>query len=65
MTRVAWPFCRAWRTTGEAAKFAREVRENERRSREKHKNRRLGQRIDFLWFLTGLHDLLSDAKRFL
>ena len=40
MTRVAWPFCRAWRTTGEAAKFAREVRENERRSREKNKNRR-------------------------
>ena len=40
MTRVAWSFCRAWRTTGEAAKFAREVRENERRSREKHKNRR-------------------------
>ena len=40
MTRVAWPFCRALRTTGEAAKFAREVRENERRSREKNKNRR-------------------------
>ena len=37
MTRVAWPFCRAWRTSGEAAKFAREVRENERRSREKNK----------------------------
>ena len=32
---VAWRFCRAGRTSGEAAKFAREVRENDRRSREK------------------------------
>ena len=34
---VAWRFCRAGRTSGEAAKFAREARENERRSREKNK----------------------------
>ena len=32
---VAWRFCRAGRTSGVAAKFAREARENERRSREK------------------------------
>ena len=32
---VAWRFCRAGRTSGEAAKFAREARENERQSREK------------------------------
>ena len=36
---IAWQFCRAWRTSGEAAKFTREVRENERRSCEKNKNR--------------------------
>ena len=35
---VAWRFCRAGRTSGEAAKFARESRENERQSREKNKN---------------------------
>ena len=34
---VAWRFCRAGRTSGVAAKFAREARENERRSREKKK----------------------------
>ena len=33
---VAWRFCRAGRRTGVAAKFAREARENERRSREKN-----------------------------
>ena len=32
---VAWRFCRAGRTSGEAATFARE---NERQSREKNKN---------------------------
>ena len=32
---VAWRFCRAGRTSGVVAKFAREARENERRSREK------------------------------
>ena len=32
---VAWRFCRAGRTSGQAAKFACEARENERRSREK------------------------------
>ena len=32
---VAWRFCRAGRRSGVAAKFAREARENERRSREK------------------------------
>ena len=31
-------FCRARRTSGEAAKLAREARENERRSRDKNKN---------------------------
>ena len=36
---VAWQFCRAGRRSGAAAKFAREARENERRSREKNKNR--------------------------
>ena len=36
---VAWRFCRAGRRSGVAAKFAREARENERRSREKNKNR--------------------------
>ena len=35
---VAWRFCRAGRRSGVAAKFAREARENERRSREKNKN---------------------------
>ena len=35
---VAWRFCRAGRTSGVAAKFVREVRENERLSREKNKN---------------------------
>ena len=35
---VAWQFCRAGRTSGVAAKFARQARENERRSREKSKN---------------------------
>ena len=34
---VAWRFCRAGRTSGEAAKFAREVHENEQQSREKNK----------------------------
>ena len=34
---VAWRFCRAGRRSGVAAKFAREARENERRSREKNK----------------------------
>ena len=34
---VAWRFCRAERRSGVAAKFAREARENERRSREKNK----------------------------
>ena len=34
---VAWRFCRVGRTSGEAAKFAGEVRENERQSREKNK----------------------------
>ena len=42
-------FCRAGRTSGEAAKFAREARENERRSREKNKNRLPG----FEGFLTA------------
>ena len=32
---VAWRFCRAGRRSSVAAKFAREARENERRSREK------------------------------
>ena len=32
---VAWRFCRSGRRSGVAAKFAREARENERRSREK------------------------------
>ena len=36
---VAWRFCRSGRRSGVAAKFAREARENERRSREKNKNR--------------------------
>ena len=36
---VAWRFCRAGRRSGVAGKFAREARENERRSREKNKNR--------------------------
>ena len=36
---VAWQFCRAGRKSGVAAKFAREARENEGRSREKNKNR--------------------------
>ena len=36
---VASRFCRAGRRSGVAAKFAREARENERRSREKNKNR--------------------------
>ena len=36
---VAWRFCRAGRRSGVAAKFTREARENERRSREKNKNR--------------------------
>ena len=37
---VAWRFCRAGRRarSGVAAKFGREARENERRSREKNKN---------------------------
>ena len=35
---VAWRFCWAGRRSGIAAKFAREARENERRSREKNKN---------------------------
>ena len=35
---VAWRFCRAGRRSGVATKFAREARENERRSREKNKN---------------------------
>ena len=34
---VAWRFCRAGRRSGVAAKFAREARENERRSRKKNK----------------------------
>ena len=34
---VAWRFCRAGRRSGVAAKFVREARENERRSREKNK----------------------------
>ena len=34
---VAWRCCRAGRRSGVAAKFAREARENERRSREKNK----------------------------
>ena len=34
---VAWRFCRAGRRSGVAAKFAREARENERRSHEKNK----------------------------
>ena len=34
-------FCRAGRTSGEAAKFAREAAENERRSRDKNKNQLL------------------------
>ena len=34
---VAWRFCRAGRRSRVAAKFAREARENERRSREKNK----------------------------
>ena len=38
---VAWRFCRAGRRSGVAAKFAREARENERRSREKNKNKLL------------------------
>ena len=38
---VAWRFCRAGRTRGVAEKFAREARENERRSREKKKNQLL------------------------
>ena len=40
---VAWRFCWAGRRSGVAAKFAREARENERRSREKNKNRRVFQ----------------------
>ena len=36
---VAWRFCRAERRSGVAARFAREARENGRRSREKNKNR--------------------------
>ena len=36
---VAWRFCRVGCRSGVAAKFAREARENERRSREKNKNR--------------------------
>ena len=35
---VAWRFCWAGWRSGVAAKFAREARENERRSREKNKN---------------------------
>ena len=35
---VAWRFCRAGHRSGVAAKFAREARENERRSPEKNKN---------------------------
>ena len=39
---VAWRFCRAGHTAKpRAAKFAREARENERRSREKNKNKLL------------------------
>ena len=38
---VAWRFCRAGRRSGVAAKFAREARQNERRSREKNKNLKL------------------------
>lgn len=34
---VAWRFCRAGRTSGEAAKFAPEVHENEQQSRKKNK----------------------------
>ena len=34
---VAWRFCRVGRTSGEAAKFAREAHQNERQSREKSK----------------------------
>ena len=36
---VAWQFCWAGRTSGEAVKFVRETWENERRSRKKNKNR--------------------------
>ena len=36
---VAWRFCLVGRRSGVAAKFAREARDNERRSREKNKNR--------------------------
>ena len=35
---VAWRFCRAGRTNGEAAKFACKARKNVRQSREKNKN---------------------------
>ena len=35
---VAWRFCWVGRRSGVAAKFARDARENERRSREKNKN---------------------------
>ena len=35
---VAWRFCRAGHRSGVAGKFAREARENERRSREKNKS---------------------------
>ena len=42
-------FCRAGRTSGEAAKFAREARENEQRSRVENKNRLPG----FEGFLTA------------
>ena len=35
---VAWRFCRTGYTSGEAAKFARKVRESERQSHEKNKN---------------------------
>ena len=38
---VAWRFCRAGRRSGVAPKFAREARENERRSREKNKSFKL------------------------
>ena len=42
---VAWRFCRAGRRSGVAAKFAREARENERRSREKVASAQISSRF--------------------
>ena len=57
---VAWRFCRAGRRSGVAAKFAREARENERRSREKNKNQVASAPISSR-FLCPRPPLLLDA----